>query len=119
MADPTTTNTMPRAARTLHLAPDQKPDLDLTAQIAQLLAAVREHVAGRQRPRRGLCREEAALYIGISPSKFDQLVKDGRMPPPKEVDGRVIWDVVRLDLAFEALPDRGAMKEVGGWAKVE
>ena len=28
-------------------------------------------------PRRGLRREEAARYVGISPSKFDELVKAG------------------------------------------
>lgn len=33
-------------------------------------------------PRRGLRREEAARYVGISPTKFDELVTDGRMPEP-------------------------------------
>lgn len=55
-------------------------------------------------PRRGLRREEAALYVGVSPSKFDGLVMDRRMPRPKRVDGRVVWDIRALDLAFEALP---------------
>ena len=32
--------------------------------------------------RRGFSRVEAAAYIGISPSKFDQLITDGRMPGP-------------------------------------
>lgn len=32
-------------------------------------------------PRRGLSRVEAAMYIGISPSKFDELRRDGRMGP--------------------------------------
>ena len=31
-------------------------------------------------PRRGLSRYEAAMYLGISASKFDELVRDGRMP---------------------------------------
>jgi hypothetical protein len=56
-------------------------------------------------PRRGLRRAEAALYIGVSPSKFDQLVGKGSMPKPKHVDGCVIWDVRALDLAFDALTD--------------
>lgn len=54
---------------------------------------------------RGLSREEAATYIGISPNKFDQLVEDGRMPKPKAIDGRRVWDRVQLDSAFSALPD--------------
>jgi hypothetical protein len=30
-------------------------------------------------PRRGLSRVEAAMYLGISPSKFDGMRKDGRI----------------------------------------
>lgn len=56
-------------------------------------------------PPRGLSRVEAARYIGVGPSKFDQLVKDGRMPKPKRIDGRTIWDRIALDAAFSALPD--------------
>ena len=58
-------------------------------------------------PRRGLRRVEAAIYIGISPTKFDEMVKDGRMPRPKRIDGAAVWDQRRLDLAFEALPEEG------------
>lgn len=56
-------------------------------------------------PPRGLSREEAAAYVGVSPSKFDQLVADKRMPLPKAVDGRRVWDRHQLDSAFSALPD--------------
>jgi predicted DNA-binding transcriptional regulator AlpA len=57
-------------------------------------------------PPRGLSREQAAAYIGISPSKFDAMVLDGRMPQPKEVDRRLVWDRLELDAAFSALPHR-------------
>ena len=60
--------------------------------------------AVRPIPRRGLSREEAAMYLGISASKFDELVRDGRMPSPKRIDGRKIWDIRDLDVAFDALP---------------
>ena len=53
---------------------------------------------------RGLARVQAARYIGVGPSKFDEMVKDGRMPPPKRVDSRIIWDRFGLDAAFEDLP---------------
>lgn len=53
--------------------------------------------------KRGFNRMEAAAYIGISPTKFDQLVADGRMPRPKQIDGRKVWDVCELDPAFEEL----------------
>jgi predicted DNA-binding transcriptional regulator AlpA len=54
---------------------------------------------------RGLSRCQAAAYVGISASKFDEMVKDGRMPKPKRIDGRVVWDRVALDSAFEDLPN--------------
>jgi predicted DNA-binding transcriptional regulator AlpA len=54
---------------------------------------------------RGLSRVEAAAYVGVSPTKFDELVKDGRMPKPKRIDARTIWDRKQVDVAFEALPD--------------
>ena len=54
---------------------------------------------------RGLSRVEAAAYVGISPVKFDDMVSDGRMPAPKKIDGRRVWDRLALDSAFTALPD--------------
>lgn len=54
--------------------------------------------------RRGLSREQAAAYVGISPSLFDAMVHDGRMPQAKEINRRKVWDVLALDAAFDALP---------------
>lgn len=54
--------------------------------------------------RRGLHREEAAAYVGVGASKFDAMVGDGRMPKPKQIDGRRVWDVRALDRAFDLLP---------------
>jgi len=48
-------------------------------------------------PRRGLSRVESAIYVGVSPTLFDQMVKDGRMPTPKRINGRVVWDLRALD----------------------
>ena len=56
-------------------------------------------------PPRGLCREQAAQYIGVGVTKFDEMVGDGRMPAPKRIDGRKVWDREGLDRAFYALPD--------------
>jgi hypothetical protein len=44
------------------------------------------------------------MYLGISPSKFDELVKDGRMPRPRTIDSRKLWDIYELDMAFDELP---------------
>lgn len=57
-------------------------------------------------PPRGLSRVEAAEYIGISASLFDLMVDDGRMPKPKLINRRTVWDRLRLDAAFVALPDQ-------------
>jgi hypothetical protein len=57
-------------------------------------------------PPRGMSRIEAADYIGVSPSLFDTMVKDRRMPGPKLINTRTIWDRFALDRAFEVLPDR-------------
>jgi len=71
-----------------------------------MTAAARE-LRSLTQPRRGLRRVEAAIYVGISPTKFDEMVKDGRMPRPKRIDGAAVWDQRRLDQAFEAIPEEG------------
>jgi predicted DNA-binding transcriptional regulator AlpA len=63
--------------------------------------------AVRPVPRRGLSREEAAMYIGIGTSKFDEMVADRRMPRPRRIDGRKVWDVLELDAHFVDLPRDG------------
>ena len=55
---------------------------------------------------RGLDRIKAAAYVGVSPSLFDQMTADGRMPSPRIVNTRKIWDRRELDLSFENLPKR-------------
>lgn len=55
-------------------------------------------------PRRGLSRDEAAMYIGIGTRKFDELVLQGKMPKAKRIDSRKVWDIRKLDSAFDALP---------------
>ena len=55
--------------------------------------------------RRGLRRDEAARYIGVSPAKFDELVRDGRMPRAKRIDSYLLWDLRMLDSAWDALVD--------------
>lgn len=52
-----------------------------------------------------MSRIQAAAYIGVGLTKFDEMVQDGRMPKPKKVDRRLLWDRYALDAAFETLPD--------------
>lgn len=55
----------------------------------------------------GLNRKQAAAYIGISPTLFDQLVADGRMPCPIEINKRRIWDRAEVEKSFRALKNAG------------
>ena len=51
----------------------------------------------------GIREPEAAAAIGVSPSKFRELVSAGRMPRPRLIDGCRIWDVDDLREAFKDL----------------
>lgn len=66
-------------------------------------------------PPRGLSRIESAAYVGVSPTLFDEMVGDGRMPGSKRVNSRVIWDRVALDVAFVALPGSDDVNEWDTW----
>ena len=59
-------------------------------------------------PPRGLNRIEASCYVGVSPTLFDRMVADGRMPQAKLINSRRVWDRLALDQAFDALPDKQA-----------
>ena len=61
-------------------------------------------------PRRGLSRDEAAMYCGIGTTLFDRLVADGRMPGPRRIENCKVWDIHALDLCFDRLPGEDAGK---------
>ena len=54
---------------------------------------------------RGLTRAQAAAYVGVGATLFDQLVAARLMPAAKRVRRRRIWDRLALDRAFAALPN--------------
>jgi predicted DNA-binding transcriptional regulator AlpA len=53
----------------------------------------------------GLSRAEAAEYIGVGVSMFDEMVADGRMPPAKQINCRKVWMRTKIEKAFAELPD--------------
>jgi predicted DNA-binding transcriptional regulator AlpA len=67
---------------------------------------------------RGLRREAAADYVGVSPSHFDEWVKQGIMPKPKKIGGVVLWDRGALDDALDALFYSEADAEAAAWDDV-
>ena len=60
--------------------------------------------------RAGMSRVEAAEYIGVSPTLFDQMVADGRMTRPKMINSRKVWLRAEIEKALAALPDDGDLK---------
>ena len=51
-------------------------------------------------------RRAASAASAVSKlGKFDELVRDGRMPKPRHIDGVVQWDVAKLRDAHAALPE--------------
>jgi predicted DNA-binding transcriptional regulator AlpA len=46
--------------------------------------------------------DDAASYLGMSRSKFLQLVGDGILPKPRRAHGLVLWERRELDFAFES-----------------
>jgi hypothetical protein len=66
-------------------------------------------------PRRGLSREEAAIYLGVSGSTFDELRSLGKIEPPRMIGARKLWDIRELDMAFDALPRENQQTESSSW----
>ena len=64
---------------------------------------------------RGLSRTDAARYVGVGPTLFDEMVRDGRMPPPRRVNTRVLWDRAELDVFFDALPCDAPAEQCDDW----
>lgn len=82
------------------------------------MTAVSREFRSKSQPRRGLRRIEAATFVGVSPTKFDDWVGRGLMPKPKTIDGVVLWDLERLDSAWDELPDdaKSGVPEDNPWS---
>lgn len=86
------------------------------------------HRAGSRRTRQailsnapvvlGLPEVEAAVAIGVSRTKFRELVAQGTMPAARVVGGKLVYDIDELRLAFKDLPHQGGDVEVDTWADV-
>jgi predicted DNA-binding transcriptional regulator AlpA len=65
-------------------------------------------------------REAAAAYVNLSPNTFDEMVKAGKMPRPKQLtDRRKAWDVRALDIAVDHLPTVGSPDLDSTWSDVD
>jgi hypothetical protein len=61
--------------------------------------------------RRGFGEMEAAVYLSLSPSNFRQLVIAKKMPRPRLIGKRRVYDIEELDAAFKAMPREGGETE--------
>jgi predicted DNA-binding transcriptional regulator AlpA len=87
-------------------------DDDYLRLLAKYNGANKRLVASAPDPR-GLRLEIAAAYVGIGRTKFQEMVLDGRMPRPRRINARLVWDKRELDVAFDDLPIDGEAQ--GGW----
>jgi hypothetical protein len=61
----------------------------------------RDHVLPLSLPPRGLTREQAAAFVGLSPSGFDKARSEGHYPHPTLPGGR--YDRALLELAMSRM----------------
>ena len=65
-----------------------------------------------QHPPIGLDRNGAASHIGVGTTTFDEMVADGRMPPPRHVTKKgKRWHRLEVEQAFEDLPQESPSNE--------
>lgn len=64
---------------------------------------------------RGLNRSESAEYIGVGTTLWDELVADGKMPKPKQIKARRVWDRFEIDVAFTELHTTESFAEDSSW----
>jgi len=59
----------------------------------------------------GVGRDKAAALLDIGATLFDQLVSEGLLPQPRELRGRLVWDVDEIGEFFRRIPHRGDREE--------
>jgi hypothetical protein len=65
----------------------------------------------------GLGEIEAAAAVGVSTTTFRTMVDERKMPRPKKIGARKVYDVDELRAAFKSLPTEGE-GEGTGWEDV-
>lgn len=65
----------------------------------------------------GLSAEEAAAACGVSAGTFRKMVEDRRMPAPRCINDRLVWDVDEVRAAFKALPRQGETR-ANAWDEI-
>ncbi len=56
-------------------------------------------------PRFALRRDEAAASVAISPTLFDEWIRQGKMPKGRKIGGVVLWDTQEVREAWYNIRD--------------
>lgn len=71
-------------------------------------------------PPRILRRQDAARYVGVSPHKFDELVKMQVFPKARRITETIKgWDRRELDDAVDRMPEADGELTDAGWEDVD
>jgi len=70
-------------------------------------------------PPRGLTRDQAAEFVGLSAGSFVEQVKAGILPPPISFGRRKVWDVQALNSALDRLSGLQAISTGDQAAEIE
>ena len=65
---------------------------------------------------RGLTREQAAAYVGVSPSQFMELVVSRKMPAPKRLGAQLRWDRFEIDRVLDATD--ASLRNIADWQEL-
>jgi predicted DNA-binding transcriptional regulator AlpA len=60
-------------------------------------------------PRFALRRDEAAASVAISPTLFDEWIKQGKMPKGRKIGGVVLWDTQEIRECWHKLIDEDSV----------
>lgn len=69
----------------------------------------------------GASEQEAAAWTGMSATMFRELVEEGVMPKPRQIRGRLIYDLDEVRAAFKSMPHKdevAAAAEQKRWGAV-
>jgi predicted DNA-binding transcriptional regulator AlpA len=58
-------------------------------------------------PPRLMDRAEAARYLSVGITVFDEMVAEGMFPRPKKIKSKQVWDRIDLESAASAIPEDG------------
>ena len=60
-------------------------------------------------------RVKLAEHLDVSPSTVDDLVREGRLPPPRKIKNRILWLRSEVEAAVNDWPYRDNIQQEAEW----